>query len=35
MWGEVYKLESMINGHTTSIFVKNSHEQLFFKNTEG
>jgi hypothetical protein len=26
---------SMINGHTTPIFVENSHEQPFFNNTEG
>jgi hypothetical protein len=29
MWGEVYNLWSMINGHTTPIFVKNSHERPF------
>jgi hypothetical protein len=29
MWGEVYEPLSMINGHTTPIFVENSHERPF------
>jgi hypothetical protein len=29
MWGEVYDPLAMINGHTTPIFVKNSHERPF------
>jgi hypothetical protein len=29
MWGEVYDLWWMINGHTTPIFDENSHERPF------
>jgi hypothetical protein len=29
MWGEVYEPLATINGHTTLVFVENSHERPF------